>query len=798
MITEDHINALKMFDSNGPLPFLQEGILQDTTMVDICDVVGALAGAETGAGCKGTLPEVLRTFEIPYGNANGPGSEHECRSVPASKFCHNYFSIFFDAPNYKEPRDENIVQSLFHPEIDKKDIFLQYLSSIDKKYPDRFLTNNENSDFDTENLTKLSDILLERNHYFRKLHSSLVDILKDSKVLIQESNLVKLEKIAIGLLLILWTFTNLTNGAGLFSVQPAFPYHGACYPDECTSGDIETNNVIFADQIFKHLNLNLIVASSPNLPDSMAMIVGADEETKELTQMSVVGCTDDDKYHEWRTENYLVVVLLSVIGFFILVGTILELIERFSLYGKTQIFGIDNTPGIGYKLLISFSLISNMEFIFQSSVKKGTNRLDCLEGMRAISMTWVIGGHLFGYGPWFLHTRNNEYQFELQGGGGGVALEALIQGEFSVDSFLFIGATLLSFLLLKDLDKSNGWFHKNGIIRMLLFYLNRILRITIPYGLVLAVFIGFMPLVIREPLGPAQVAYYEAEMCKIYGWRHITYIHLFGGGAGANDMCLGHTWYLAFDMMLFIVSPLIIYPLWRTKNGYVDKIIGISWWTLLFVGSLGATVAWTLNSTAWEKYASDHSLPGWNFAPWGYRNHCYLMGIMMGYILHVTKDKKVNLDSKLVLIIWQVVFLIGCGLIYGPHYIEDQNLPGGADTKANYALRKLGWGICLSWVTFACVKGFGGLVNDFLSWGFWIPISKISFMTYLFHMSMNWYYYAAQTYIVDISLWLLTATFISQVIVDLFVGLLACLALELPFGRLQKLLIQLMVTGGKT
>ena len=82
---------------------------------------------------------------------------------------------------------------------------------------------------------------------------------------------------------------------------------------------IETNNVIFADQIFKHLNLNLIVASSPNLPDSMAMIVGADEETKELTQMSVVGCTDDDKYHEWRTENYLVVVLLSVIGFFILV-----------------------------------------------------------------------------------------------------------------------------------------------------------------------------------------------------------------------------------------------------------------------------------------------------------------------------------------------------------------------------------------------------------------------------------------------------------------------------------------------
>ena len=49
------------------------------------------------------------------------------------------------------------------------------------------------------------------------------------------------------------------------------------------------------------------------------------------------------------------------------------------------------------------------------------------------------------------------------------------------------------------------------------------------------------------------------------------------------------------------------------------------------------------------------------------------------------------------------------------------------------------WGVCLAWVTFACVKGYGGPVNDFLSWGVWASISKISFMTYLFHMSLNWW-----------------------------------------------------------
>ena len=65
------------------------------------------------------------------------------------------------------------------------------------------------------------------------------------------------------------------------------------------------------------------------------------------------------------------------------------------------------------------------------------------------------------------------------------------------------------------------------------------------------------------------------------------------------------------------------------------------------------------------------------------------------------------------------------------------------------------------------IIGYGGFINDFLSWGLWIPISKISFMTYLFHMSLNWYYFAAQTYQVDLSFWLLTEIFVAQLAVCL-------------------------------
>ena len=117
---------------------------------------------------------------------------------------------------------------------------------------------------------------------------------------------------------------------------------------------------------------------------------------------------------------------------------------------------------------------------------------------------------MFGYE--FLHSQNMAFVYDVLGNhGGGILLEAILQGDYSVDTFMFIGATLASFLLLKDLDKTNGWFHAKGVIRLLLFYVNRYLRLTIPYALVLGFYIGILPLIITGPIGAAQWATYEAK-----------------------------------------------------------------------------------------------------------------------------------------------------------------------------------------------------------------------------------------------------------------------------------------------
>ena len=165
----------------------------------------------------------------------------------------------------------------------------------------------------------------------------------------------------------------------------------------------------------------------------------------------------------------------------------------------------------------------------------------------------------------------------------------------------------------------------------------------------------------------------------------------------------------------------------------------------------------------------------------------------MGYILHNTKDMQIKITSAANLLLWSLAFLVGFAVVYGPYNnVDDTTI----ERRAYYSMYKTAWGLCLGWVTFACVKGYGGPVNDFLCWGLWSPVSKISFMTYLFHMSFNWYYFGMQNYNVDFTMWLLTEIFVAQVAVCLFIGLIGCLTLELPFGKIQKLLMQRLL-GGK-
>ncbi|KAH9523322.1 hypothetical protein Btru_066390 [Bulinus truncatus] len=95
----------------------------------------------------------------------------------------------------------------------------------------------------------------------------------------------------------------------------------------------------------------------------------------------------------------------------------------------------------------------------------------------------------------------------------------------------------------------------------------------------------------------------------------------------------------------------------------------------------------------------------------------------------------------------KVVALIGWTLAAGSAltlvYVSYDNFKDNGLAKAKWGqasitsyetLKSPAWACCVAWVVFACFSNCGGFVDSFLSWQAWIPLSKLTFGAYLFHM----------------------------------------------------------------
>lgn len=73
------------------------------------------------------------------------------------------------------------------------------------------------------------------------------------------------------------------------------------------------------------------------------------------------------------------------------------------------------------------------------------------------------------------------------------------------------------------------------------------------------------------PLWP-EISQFLSKNCIKYWWSTLLYVQNY---VNPNELCLGQTWYLSVDMQLFIVSPLILYPLAKWPRPTIGILFGI-------------------------------------------------------------------------------------------------------------------------------------------------------------------------------------------------------------------------------
>ncbi|XP_055913922.1 nose resistant to fluoxetine protein 6-like [Eupeodes corollae] len=504
---------------------------------------------------------------------------------------------------------------------------------------------------------------------------------------------------------------------------------GICVPDVCTS-EILT-------EIFQNATVNIINGA--------------------LKRVTVENCVTAES-PSFNITNYIGFVIFGIFGLLMLLSTLYDIF--------TDTF---NKPA--NKILIAFSVVSNGRKLFKLNYAKSSNTISCLTGIRVLSMVWVIYCHCytasakmpyinkFDYFPWTKEASTMH----------------VVLATVSVDSFFFISGLLLAWIGFFELDKSNGK------LNLFLMYFHRYMRLTPALAAVILYVVSIDDYI---GIGPISQEFRDiVGNCKNNWWSTLLYIQNYANPA---DVCVGQTWYLAVDTQLYVLSPLILIPLW--KHG--KKVIPIMF--ILAFLQVGYVIAifYQYGFNNFLGVLGDDQLV-LTYKPTHARYSVWLVGIGFGYFMHKNRSKSIRLSRPIQVLGWCACFAVIGAIMYGPYPTIHADQGATILQAALYEpFRRIGWGVMLAWVVFACHFGFGGLINSFLSHEMWQPIARLTYSMYLVHLNIQVVNYGLTKTNVYFSDYNFILTFWSTFGICLSVAVVLTLAFEAPVIAIEKLLFR--------
>ena len=209
-----------------------------------------------------------------------------------------------------------------------------------------------------------------------------------------------------------------------------------------------------------------------------------------------------------------------------------------------------------------------------------------------------------------------------------MAATVLWNGLIGVDTFFVIGACLLAFHTMKELDKTMGG--NRGM--WLMFYVHRYIRLTGVYAIIIALHATLLKFAVAGPQSHLVSAL--VSKCQKGWWLNFLYINNFATdiyGGGKAD-CINVSWYMAIDMQYFLLTPLLLSLIWhRPRLGY-----GLT--ALLLAGGTASQISFTVVDDEYFHGGFSYYVKPWN------RSQPYIIGLLLGILLH--KVRQASKPSK--------------------------------------------------------------------------------------------------------------------------------------------------------
>ena len=430
-------------------------------------------------------------------------------------------------------------------------------------------------------------------------------------------------------------------------------------------------------------------------------------------------------------------------------------------------------------LLLSFSLYRTVSAIMNTH--QPAHAITSINGIRAISMFWVILGHTFLWGVGFGVTANikeavntipNRFLFQL-----------VDNGFFAVDSFFVLSGLLMSYLSIREMERHQGKFP------FVFFYIHRLLRLSPAYYF--AVFLNFkvLPYVGSGPLWLLG----NVHRCEKYWWTNLLYINNFYPTT-FSDQCYGSTWYLANDMQFFIISPIFVLLLYHFWEIGLSTIAGTMLTSIAVIGILAGVDNSNANLLIGNLVGNGKrgtTMSGFAFTHIYEKPYCrinaFLIGIILGFILY--KKWKVNSSLWVRLCIYIVLWVIAVAfcvtIVFGQYQTWHDHPFSKAENVMYFMFSRTVYSTGIALMIYACHNGFGGIINSFLSWSLWVPLSRLTFMAYLSHPIVLSLMYGTMRFRFIYTDWFLIVLFSAAVVLSYSLGFALAVFVEYPLANVE-------------
>ncbi|XP_013136892.1 PREDICTED: nose resistant to fluoxetine protein 6-like [Papilio polytes] len=461
----------------------------------------------------------------------------------------------------------------------------------------------------------------------------------------------------------------------------------------------------------------------------------------------------------WAPVDYVAVAIFSTIGLLTILST------SYDIYYSKVLVKDKRTVN---SLYFCCSMYTNTRRLI--TFKPVPNSLDCIDGIRSLAMIWVILGHAFYAIP--IHENPLEV-FQWSISPNAIWMTA---GHMTVDTFFLLSGLLLVY-------STAGKLTGGKLIRTLhMFYLHRVLRLFPILAAMVLFEASLFNYVSDGPLwiGPAQ----NVLRCRQYWWSTLLHIQNF---VNPINLCVGVSWYLSLDIQLHIISPIILYWVLSSRKTAA--------WAALTSGLMASLISATLyifmNEFQSGIISPNRPGEGDDYFTYYYINLLtrappFFVGMIFGYIISSWKDKKLTSTMVIAMMFW-FFCLSMFGAIFYILYINMQldwdNQT--ADSFINSFVRPL-WGVGLGWIIFACVKGYGGPINWFLSLHVWKLPARLSYAMYIIHFSVMVAYYNSRLAPVYFTVSSTMFNFFGFFFLTFILAFLATVIIDAPFGILVK------------